>query len=529
MAQNQTVVELLFRVADEASSQSRNIASHFDGLKSSAMAAAAAAAAVGAGALAVAKQVVDLGSKFEDTSINIAGNIRAFDLEPTFAAATKSAAGAMETIEAMAAKLPGETDQYVEVFKIALPKAIESGMTNIKKITDLTSRFTAVAVSGGIDAAQAGMNLSRMLAGQADSENAAFRMLAPHLKMTAKEFNGLTIEARRLAIDKSLGNFTEMMEAAGGTFSSKMGEAQSHMKSLLRIGGEPIFTAAVEQLSKMNEYFTQNEATIIATGKEIATSFVAGLKTIIDNFDTIVSTVKNLLELWVSFKVGVVASEITTGLFLIVAAYDAITAAATTAAAAQAAATEGVSAIVGLAAAGLTFVGLKGLEGTAKDKYTAVRKAAAAAVAVKPLTDVERAELGKVVDRLNMAAYKITKGMGGDYYTLDKTQEKLAFTDVFKEFYGGASTVFREQFAALAKKEGFDVSDFFAPKVGVPKAPGGPKKADVIIKNARFDIKQSFAEGYDPDRIAAAFVEQIGSTALYPGQSGFASAGTGAA
>jgi hypothetical protein len=56
----------------------------------------------------------------------------------------------------------------------------------------------------------------------------------------------------------------------------------------------------------------------------------------------------------------------------------------------------------------------------------------------------------------------------------------------------------------------------------------GPPKAEVYIENARFDIRQAFAEGFDPDRIAAAFVDQIGSTALYQGQSSFAAAGTGA-
>jgi hypothetical protein len=54
----------------------------------------------------------------------------------------------------------------------------------------------------------------------------------------------------------------------------------------------------------------------------------------------------------------------------------------------------------------------------------------------------------------------------------------------------------------------------------------GPPKAEVYIENARFDIKQAFAEGFDPDRIAAAFVEQIGSTTMYMGQSQFASATT---
>jgi hypothetical protein len=87
-------------------------------------------------------------------------------------------------------------------------------------------------------------------------------------------------------------------------------------------------------------------------------------------------------------------------------------------------------------------------------------------------------------------------------------------------------------FAVFAKQAGLSVADLTKESkyklTGKATVPGGPKKADVIIENARFDIKQAFAEGYDPDRIAAAFVEQIGSTALYPGQSGFAAAGTGA-
>ena len=57
----------------------------------------------------------------------------------------------------------------------------------------------------------------------------------------------------------------------------------------------------------------------------------------------------------------------------------------------------------------------------------------------------------------------------------------------------------------------------------------GPPKAEVYIENARFDIKQNFAEGYDPDRIAIAFVDQIGAATAFRGSSGFAGmAGTGA-
>jgi hypothetical protein len=57
----------------------------------------------------------------------------------------------------------------------------------------------------------------------------------------------------------------------------------------------------------------------------------------------------------------------------------------------------------------------------------------------------------------------------------------------------------------------------------------GPPKVDVNFNNARFDIKQNFAEGYDPDRIAVAFVDQIGAATAFRGSSGFSGmAGTGA-
>ena len=519
MAGVSNIVELLFRVSDQASGPSRNIASSFEGLKGSAMAAAAATATVGAGVLAVAKQAIDLGSKFEDTSINIAGNIRAFQLAPTFDAATKAAAGALDTIEAMAAKLPGETDQYVEVFKIALPKAIESGMNDIKAITDLTSRFTAVAVAGGVDAGQAGMNLFRMLAGQAGADVNMFTMLAPHLKMTAVQFNKLSMEARRLAIDKALGNFAEMMEAAGNTFSSKMGEAQSHLKTLVRLAGRPIFTAAVEQLGKMNEWFGKNEKLVLSMGETIATKLVSGIKTLIDNFETLYKVGKNLVEVFIAFKAGVIAMELVNGLMLIVKAFQAIRTAAVGAAAAEAFATGGVSALVGAAAAAGVFAAFKISE--SESGFTApVPKDSPADSWMR---DFEK-KAQRLAPALGLSKFARRDDFGQPIIPLDMGRNIVKIFGEEMDKFKGAQLA---GFLAFAKKYGVDVEG--APAVGKPpKAPGGPKKADVIIENARFDIKQSFAEGFDPDRIAAAFVEQIGSTALYQGQSSFAAAGTGA-
>jgi hypothetical protein len=500
----QNIVELLFKVSDQATAPVKNLESSMGQLKTSSLGVTAAlgtvgaaAAAVGAGIVYAAKQAIELGSKFEDTSINIAGNIRAFNLTPTFEAATSAAAGALDTIEAMAAKLPGETDQYIEVFKTALPKAIESGMTDIKAITDLTSRFTAVAVSGGVDATQAGLDLFRMIAGQAGADVRMFTTLAPHLKMTAKQFNELTIEARRLAIDKSLGNFTEMMKAAGNTFSSKMGEAQSHIKTFVRLAGEPIFTEAVKQLSALNEYFGQNEESLKEMGKTLSIGLVDGIK-------TTVSLLKDMYDVGRDIA-GVFGTIYDRGAFFI----DMLSNALPT----------------------LKLVtGGKMVLGAAKEMYESKH---AKMEKERGLQDIAR--MNKGVAELNQILSDVTFGRYGKIGDVLYTEGKDAAVAALKAVgasYGALSEQGKTAFAAVAQNVGIAVEDVarvsgakFATK---PTTPGGPKKADVIIENARFDIKQAFAEGYDPDRIAAAFVESIGSTALYPGQSGFAAAGTGA-
>jgi hypothetical protein len=497
MANVQNIVELLFKVSDQATAPVKAIENSVTQLKTSSVGlttalgtVSVAAAAVGAGIVYAAKQAIELGSKFEDTSINIAGNIRAFDLAPTFDAATKSAANALDTIEAMAAKLPGETDQYIEVFKIALPKAIESGMNDIKAITDLTSRFTAVAVSGGIDAAQAGMNLSKMLAGQAGADVNAFTMLAPHLKMTAAQFNKLTIEARRLAIDKSLGNFKEMMEAAGNTFSSKMGEAQSHIKTFVRLAGQPIFEEAVKALSAFNQYFSDNEKMLKEMGKTVTIGLVDGIRTTVGLMRDMYSIGKDVA--------GVFSTIYDRGAFF----FDMLANALPT----------------------LKLIsGGKAAVSAAQRMYAQKHEEMERARRVEDIGKMNKgvAELSQILSDVTFGKY--TK-LGDILYTEGKDAAIAALKAVGAS-YSTLSDQGKLAFAAIAKNVGVAVESVAKMSTGKlaakPTLPGGPKKADVVIENARFDIKQNFAEGYDPDRIAAAFVDQLGAATMYRTQSAF--------
>lgn len=493
MASVQNIVELLFKVSDQATAPVKAIENSVTQLKTSSVGlttalgtVSVAAAAVGAGIVYAAKQAIELGSKFEDTSINIAGNIRAFDLTPTFDAATSAATDALDNIEKMAAKLPGETEQYVEVFKIALPKAIESGMSDIKAITDLTSRYTAVAVSGGVDAAQAGMDMFRMLAGQAGADVKMFTMLMPHLKMTAQQFNKLTIEARRLALDKSLANFKDMMEAAGNTFSSKMGEAQSHIKTFMRLAGQPIFEEAVKALSSFNEYFSENEKALKEIGKTVSIALVDGIRTTVGLMKDMYSIGKDVA--------GVFNTIYERGAFF----FDMLANALPT----------------------LKLVsGGKAVVGAAKELYAKKHEEMERARRVEDITKMNKgvAELSQILSDVTFGKY--TK-LGDVLYTEGKDAAVAALKAV-----GASYTALSEQgkvaFAAVAKNVGVAVEDVAKMSSAKLKTPKGPGKAEVVINNARFDIKQNFAEGYDPDRIAAAFVDQLGAATMYRTQSAF--------
>jgi hypothetical protein len=519
MASVQNIVELLFKVSDQASGPSKAITASMDGIKSAALAASAAAVAVGGGALYAAKKAVELGQKFEDTSLSIAGAIQAYDLAPNIELAEKAAVKALGNIDRMAAKLPGTTEDYVEVFKQALPGAIAAGAQDLDKIADFTSRYTAVATANMVDAQQAGSDLSLMLTGLAGQQVAMFRKLAPLIGKTAEEFNKMTREARMAAIDKSLAGYAGMMQRAGDTMGSKLGEAEAHINKIARLAGGPIFDAMLDQLSKLNDYFTKNEKSVIAIGQGLATTVVNAIKMVIDNFETVVSLAKNLLELWVSFKIGVVASEITTGLFAIAGAFTAITVSATEAAAAEAAATAGLSALVGLAVGAASFAGMKYFEGKAKRGLSAP----AAAAEVAPLSSAALRQLGAIQFQemdLAKSLYGANQSLEGFATLLPDFQQEVLRK--IGQGYPAGSTAFREAFESHVKELGFDIAEIIPEaKFGKTKIPGGPGKTEIKFDNARFDIKQNFAEGFDPDRIAAAFVDQLGAATMYRTQSAF--------
>ena len=526
------VVSALLELKDKLSPGLKNAAQNFGAVQASAskmkadigslasgvggLSASLAGLAASAGFGLSAKAALDLASQFEDTALSIAGNIKAFDLAPTFAASVGEATKALTLIDAMAAKLPGETEQYIQVFKTALPKAIESGLGSVQQVADFTSRYTAVAVSNQIDAMQAGMDLARILGGQAGLDVRTWSVLNPHLKVTAEtmkmlgpqakglalgttitaqQFNKLNITARRLLVENALGKFDDSIKAASNTFSSKMGEMTARVKELTRVGSEPMFEGAKESLDKINEALARNRKELIRIGTEggtlLASAIDKGTKAtvlMLDNFDAVLDATKAIAATLATMRVMPAVIGF-------------------------------VESLAGFAGAGAIGTWLAGLSAGALALATGVGYAIAEGMmfAMKSMGTWDA-----FADYASSALNAIGLGEGTTFSDLKKrdlltssieSTGRLQFRNDISKMLGDLSSSKRvgemQRMLGTAKSETVKADLLEVARNLNIKLPT-KAKPDINFNNNRFDITQKFAEGFDPDRIAVAFAQDLG-------------------
>jgi hypothetical protein len=523
-------VETVFTVADKATAPARSIATAFGGIASAATSVQGILGGLSVGY--AIKSVVDLGSTFEETALSIAGNIQAFDLAPTLVEGQKAASRALDIIDAKAAKLPGEAEQYIEVFKTGLPQAIRSGLTDMEQIADFTSRYTAVAIANQIDSATAASDLFRMLAGQAEMQTRTFTALSPHLNMTAAQFNKLTAAQRRFAIEGVLGKFSDQLEAASNTFGAKSGELISTFRKLAREASVPLFEGLKVALSDVTRYLNENRTQLMEMGKTISENVLAGLRAIppilkfmSDHMDSITLAAKVFAGVWLA---GTLASGINNIITLVKSLTTAVTALNAASAGGilsklgggAAAAGGAVLSAAGLAAGAITL--MPGTAGGGSDDFYARNR--------KLIADIQNTATAAI-----KTAAGITAGTTWTGGMADAVQDFLpGLRSAYQQSLLGTAGFRPEQVIAVAQSFGYAADEVTrlaesasatsaAAKVG---ADGKGKGPSVNIQNARFDIKQSFAEGYDPDRIAVAFTDTLAKLGQYRGQSSFALSGS---
>lgn len=211
---------------------------------------------------AIKEGVVGLNRRLEETQLKIAGTLKAFSFVETFEEGQREASKAFDIIRRQAAALPGEVEDYIAVFEYGLPKAVEASIASVDKIADVTSRFAAVAIAQGVDAQQAGMDLMRMLGGQAGMDVRMWTSLAPLIGKSAQEFNKLTAAERWTAVAGVLDKYDDLLGSFGNTLSAVEGTLTSQTKDVIQVATKPLFDVWRDVLITVSDYLERNESTI---------------------------------------------------------------------------------------------------------------------------------------------------------------------------------------------------------------------------------------------------------------------------
>jgi hypothetical protein len=237
----------------------------------------AAIAGIGFGALAVG--AATLGDDFEKTQLRIAGFVTALGRTKDIDQGLAVAAVAMERIRVAAAILPGEAQDYLEVFQAGLPVINSAIGGTMQQMTDFSNKFTAVTNVLGVDSAQAGRDLNLMLQaghGRAGVAVKSFARMLPFMRqiegqanLNAKAFNAMTQPERAELLTAAMGKLQPMLDKAANTFDAMKGAAISNVKNISRLATVPLFEGMKDGLKAFNNLLSDNEGNLTALGSRV--------------------------------------------------------------------------------------------------------------------------------------------------------------------------------------------------------------------------------------------------------------------
>jgi hypothetical protein len=226
----------------------------------------------------VVKSVVDISDSFEQNTIAISGFLEALEFSKA-GAGMADAADIIQQITNDAAKLPGEAEEYIEVFRAGLP-VLKGAMPggSLQELTAFTNRFAAIGKTLQVDAGQIGRDLSLMLGpkGRAGGNVLTFQRMLPfirqlkgHATETAESFNVLTQPARLALLQEALANpaLSSMLERSAGSFDAMLGAAKSMVKTLVRLSTAGLFKGLKDGLDSVRSIFIDDGGKLTSTGE----------------------------------------------------------------------------------------------------------------------------------------------------------------------------------------------------------------------------------------------------------------------
>jgi hypothetical protein len=263
------------------------------------------------------KEIADIGSTFEQNQNQIAGFLSGLGQSSDFNAGLEDAQGVIQQITKDAAKLPGEAQEYIEVFKAGYPfvqQAMPGG--SLHQITDFTNQLTAIGKSFSLDSGLIAREFDHMLSpgrGMASLRLPLFRQLLNFMpkmqngaRVTAESFNAMSAPQRLALLQATFAKLQPMLEKSATSFDAMWGAAVSAIKQITRLATVPLFKAMKKGLDALNATFFDADNNLTDFGK----GFVSTAKTIIGWIGQILGMGGAFVSWLVHSKVGMVGLKL---------------------------------------------------------------------------------------------------------------------------------------------------------------------------------------------------------------------------
>ncbi len=267
-------------------------------------------------------EIAKIGSTFEQNQIQIAGFISGLsDGTKDFKQGMVDAQGVIQQITKDAAILPGEAQEYIDVFKAGLP-FVQGAMPggSLSDVTAFTNKLTAIGKTFGLDSGLIAREFDHMLSpgkGMASLRLPLFRQLMSFMpkmangaRVTAEAFNAMSAPARLKILSDTFEKLQPMLDASANSFDAMWGAAVSAVKQMTRVATAPLFKGMKVALDQINAAFYDTTGKLTAFGQGVVDAVGTGTK-----YLTQFLTMAGHVVMWFAkSKAGAVALKVALGL-----------------------------------------------------------------------------------------------------------------------------------------------------------------------------------------------------------------------
>lgn len=213
---------------------------------------------------AISDKFIRFNSDVQQSTISLATQERLMGKAGSWSQAMGTATGLFEHYQEVAKASVGTTQDFLAMHQYAAAPSYASGL-DLEQVKKLTQGAVIAAASLGIQADEAGREISQMMAGTIGVKDKFARMLinselAKKEGLTLEKFRAMTAQQRGATTLKLFDQdaFKESAKAMEGSFAGLSSTFQDTMAITLGKIGAPIFKWTTDKLKELNAWLTKS-------------------------------------------------------------------------------------------------------------------------------------------------------------------------------------------------------------------------------------------------------------------------------